>query len=163
MRWYVVFTRPNEEQKVNARLDFETFCPFVVVEQRTNRKDVKKEARQALYPRYLFVRCMASDLHSVRDVVGVSDLVRMDGDPVTVPDAEIERLQRLALPTGEVLMGKKKRKRKRFRAGQKIRVADDTSPLFNLDLTFESGYSIIRATMENGLLVTVPIDQIEEG
>ena len=98
--WYVVRTRSRHEKVVRDQLvrnDVEVFLP--VVEQWSRWKDRRKKVALPLFPGYCFARFPLVERFRVLNLVGVADLVGIGGRPESVPDAEVEAIQRLARTT----------------------------------------------------------------
>jgi transcription antitermination factor NusG len=104
-RWYACYTRARHEKRVGATMrerGIETFLPLVVRESQW--KDRKKLVEWPLFPSYVFGRFALGEAHRVLDVPGVSTLVKANGRPVPIDDADIEnvRLFAAALSQGDV-------------------------------------------------------------
>jgi transcription antitermination factor NusG len=104
-RWYACYTRARHEKRVGATMQergIETFLPLVVRESQW--KDRRKLVEWPLFPSYVFGRFALGQSHRVLDVPGVSTLVKADGRPVPIDDADIEnvRLFAAALSEGDV-------------------------------------------------------------
>jgi transcription antitermination factor NusG len=98
--WYVVRTRSRHEKTVRDQLvrrDVETFLP--IAERWSRWKDRRKKVAFPLFPGYCFARFPLVERLRVLNVVGVADLIGTSGRPESVPDAEIEAIQRLASTT----------------------------------------------------------------
>jgi transcription antitermination factor NusG len=157
MNWWAIYCKPNLEQKVNDgihALGMETFYPFVV--KASEKGHVR---RSAYFPRYIFMQASEDRLHAVRDVTGLSYIVGSGGVPHAIPDGIIEPMRRRALPSGEILEGKKKRQR--MRKGDRIRIADEYNPLWGFMLTVLDVSDIITAELDSGHRIRVPLSQIE--
>lgn len=94
--WYLVFSKPREEEKAWWNLDrqgFRCFLPYArVVRRRQRRYRVRIEP---LFPRYLFIRLAAGveDWSPIRSTYGVSKLVRFGTWPARVPDELVEAIR----------------------------------------------------------------------
>lgn len=94
--WYVVQSRPRQEQRAEANLrnqHFETYAPFWCVEKVYRSKRV--ERKEALFPGYLFVRLCPSvdDFRPIRSTRGVLRLVSFGHEPMPIDDAVVERIR----------------------------------------------------------------------
>ncbi len=105
MDWFAVYTAPNEERAVNARLRtrlaLETFYPFERVLKTRRRAGgqkgaVRVEIEKALFPSYLFVRAPTGALRAINDDPGVARIVGICGAPLPVPDKVIEAIRTFA-------------------------------------------------------------------
>ena len=94
-RWYLVHTRPNNEQKAELNLEAQGFATFLPQIERTIRHARRlTTVRRPLFPRYLFVRLdIGRDRWlSVNSTIGVSRLFTQEGRPVAVPFGVVENL-----------------------------------------------------------------------
>jgi transcriptional antiterminator NusG len=95
--WYVVRTRSRHEKTVKEQLverHVETFLPLV--ERWSRWKDRTKKIAFPLFPGYCFARFALVERLRVLTAVGVAGIVGTNGQPESVPDAEIDAIQRLA-------------------------------------------------------------------
>ncbi len=94
--WFVVYTKPRQEQVAVenlARQGFEAYCPSVAITKR--RKSQLVSVIEPYFPRYIFLNF---DLESdnwapLRSTRGVASLVKFGGEPQQVPDSLIAALQ----------------------------------------------------------------------
>ncbi len=99
MNWYVIHSKPRQEQRALDNLQrqgFECYLPTVTVER--IRQGVVSEVVEALFPRYLFIRLgnaldTGKGWGSIRSTQGVSRLVVFGGEAAKAPDHLIETLQ----------------------------------------------------------------------
>ena len=94
-KWYAVYTRPRWEKKVSdilTRRKIENYCPLnKVVRQWSDRKKVLHEP---LFTSYVFVRISEPELNSLKQTVGVINLVYWLGKPAVIRDPEVEMIKR---------------------------------------------------------------------
>ena len=92
--WYVIYTSPRAEKKVNGSLiekGFETFCPLrKVLKQWSDRK---KMVDVILFTSYVFVKACPADFKSIYEVRGFVRFVNYLGKPAIVRDVEIENIK----------------------------------------------------------------------
>ncbi len=101
MSWYAVSTRSRHEYKANSGLlqkGMITFLPEMEIWSK--RKDRKKKIFIPLFPGYLFVAAPVLDNETKLSILKTFGVVRILGkkenaEPVPVPDAKIEAIQRL--------------------------------------------------------------------
>jgi transcription antitermination factor NusG len=95
--WYACYTRARHEKQVDRLLKerlIESFLPLV---RRTQQwKDRKKQVPFVLFPSYTFARFSADQFHQVISIPGIASIVRNNGRPVIVPDAEITNVRLFA-------------------------------------------------------------------
>lgn len=93
-RWYACYTRSRHEKQVEgllARRGVESYLPLVPRVRRW--KDRKKTVPWPLFPGYVFGRFSLGEVHTVLATPGVSTIVRVDGRPTPIPDAELENVR----------------------------------------------------------------------
>jgi transcriptional antiterminator NusG len=108
MPWYAVHTRSRHEDRVHASLILKSFQVFLPkIEVWSKRKDRKKKIMIPMFPGYLFVELLSLDNQLKLDVLKTFGVVRILGkprgaEPIPVPDAKIEAIQRLILSRVEI-------------------------------------------------------------
>jgi transcription termination/antitermination protein NusG len=105
VRWYACYTRARAEKRVERLLQergFETFLPLIP--RMSQWKDRRKRVEWPLFPSYVFGRFALDDTYRVLSVPGVVTLVKVNGRPVPVDDAELNNVRRFAaaLQDGDV-------------------------------------------------------------
>jgi transcription antitermination factor NusG len=137
MPWYCLYTKPNEEPKVRDRcvkLDWEAFWPYYCEITKGGDKKRARIIPKSLFPRYLFAFICKDQLWRAGGLEGVHSVVEAPGSgPWPVPSEVVQRLQAAALPSGEVLMGKqRKRISSKYKRGDILKIKDDSSPFCGL-------------------------------
>lgn len=96
-RWYLVYSKPRQEEVASRNLrqqGFDTYLPLV----RTTRRRAGRRitAVEALFPRYLFVKLdpALDNWSPIRSTIGVTSLVRFGNEPAEVPESLLEFLRR---------------------------------------------------------------------
>jgi transcriptional antiterminator RfaH len=95
-KWYAIYTHPRAEKLVYKRLveeGVETFLPL----QKTYRvwSDRKKLVEKPLLPSYLFVKTRKKNFQYVYKIQGVVKFVSFEGQPVAIPQKQIDNLRLL--------------------------------------------------------------------
>src|SRR5437016_12848962 len=97
-RWYAVQTRSRHERVFAAQLreqDVSTFLPMITQIQRWS--DRRKLVEFPLFSGYVFVHAAVSP--QIRTIVlfsrGVARFVAMQGEPVSIPDEQIDNVKEL--------------------------------------------------------------------
>lgn len=93
-RWYAVYTSANHEKKVAgefSRRSVESFLPLYSSVRRW--KDRRVQLQMPLFPGYVFVHLALSERLRVIQVPGVVKLVGFGGQPVALPDEQLEALR----------------------------------------------------------------------
>jgi transcriptional antiterminator RfaH len=93
-KWFVLYTRPNQEIKVAEQLKemkISCFCPTVtVIKQYSDRK---KKVIKPLLPSYVFVFIEERNRNDVFSVFGIVRYMFWMGKPATVRESEIELMR----------------------------------------------------------------------
>lgn len=98
--WYALYTRSRFEKRVEAQLleqGVTVYLPLMQVFRRWS--DRMKRVQVPLFNGYLFVKTHPSDqkhYYSILQTIGVVRFITFEGEPVPVPDHQIEALQRLS-------------------------------------------------------------------
>jgi transcription antitermination factor NusG len=95
-RWYALKTRSRHEKRVRDQLvqrDIDTFLP--VCDTWRQWKDRKKKVELPLFPGYCFARFPLVEKLRVLNVLGVADLVSINGMPEPIREDELGAIQRL--------------------------------------------------------------------
>lgn len=106
MKWYVVQTRSNYENKVMSEIPkvveeagisqdiAEFFSPEEPVV--TFKDGVKKESKKKMYPNYVFIHAKYSEQvwHALKKINGCSGFLGEKGSPAIMPDSDIEAIKK---------------------------------------------------------------------
>jgi transcriptional antiterminator RfaH len=95
-KWYAIYTRPRAEKQVYQRLSesgVETYLPM----QKTIRQwsDRKKVVEKPLLSSYIFVKTNPKYFPVVYKTNGVVKFVSFEGQPVSIPQKQIDNLRLL--------------------------------------------------------------------
>jgi transcriptional antiterminator RfaH len=102
-KWYALYTRPRAEKLVYQRLieeEIETFLPL----QKTYRtwSDRKKLVEKPLLSSYIFVKTHKKNFPKVYTTNGVVKFVSFEGQPVSIPQKQIDNLRLLVNSEAEI-------------------------------------------------------------
>jgi transcriptional antiterminator RfaH len=102
-KWYALYTRPRAEKLVFARLveaGIETFLPL----QKTYKmwSDRKKLVEKPLLSSYIFVKTSKKSFPKVYKTNGVVKFVSFEGQPVSIPQNQIDNLRLLIDSDAEI-------------------------------------------------------------
>ena len=102
-RWYAIYTNPRAEKLVHARLvetGVETFLPL----QKTYRQwsDRKKLVEKPLLSSYVFVKVVPKQFPVVYKTIGVVKFISFEGQPVAIPQNQIDNLKLLINSDAEI-------------------------------------------------------------
>ncbi|MBA4158427.1 MAG: UpxY family transcription antiterminator [Gemmatimonadetes bacterium] len=96
-RWYACYTRARHEKQVDRLLQqrgVDSYLPLA--SRRRQWKDREKLVSFPLFPSYVFARFSLERLWTVVSIPGVATVVRNNGSPVAITDAELENVRRFA-------------------------------------------------------------------
>jgi transcriptional antiterminator NusG len=108
MSWYAVNTRSRHEDRVQLGLTQKAYHAFLPkLEVWSKRKDRRKKIMIPMFPGYLFVDIPSLDNTVKVDVLKTFGVVRILGkspgaEPIAIPDARIDAIQRIVLSKVEV-------------------------------------------------------------
>ncbi|QQD21924.1 transcription/translation regulatory transformer protein RfaH [Oceanospirillaceae bacterium ASx5O] len=128
-QWYVVLTKPKQEQLAAERLQQqggEVFLPLFEVERMYKGK--RRKRQEPLFPGYLFLQTHADSglLSKVRSTIGARQLLTFGNQPVTVNNLLINDLrQRCGVGHNTPL----------YRTGQKVSLKE--GPFRNYEAIFQ--------------------------
>ena len=147
-KWYALYTRPRAEKLVYQRLveaAIETFLPL----QKTYRmwSDRKKLVEKPLLTSYIFVRTSKKNFPKVYRTNGVVKFVSFEGQPVSIPQNQIDNLRLLINSDAEIEVSLEK-----FEKGDNVEVINGAL----IGLTGE----LIRIGSKNR--VVVRIDRLDQ-
>lgn len=141
VNWYLVYSKPREEQRALLNLErqgFECYLPMHSSEKL--RRGELKTVEEPLFPRYLFIRSRHNESYpawgSVRSTLGVSCLVTFGSEPVPVPTQLIK-----ALKDQDAIQQSKPQRL--FQTGDRVRITE--GPFFGLEAIYQMSESASRA------------------
>jgi len=143
MQWFVVHTKPRQEQRALENLQrqgFDAWLPMLTLEK-LRRGRIEKVV-EPMFSRYLFIQLdkITSNWSPIRSTLGVSKLVTFGNQPAAVPPAIVEALR--VAPTPHVPGY--------FSSGDAVRFVD--GPLAGLEGLFEAPDGEARAMIFINLL-----------
>lgn len=92
--WFVVYTKPNCERKVNHQLNrmgFESYYPNQLILKKSFSQE--KLVSQPLFTSKIFVRCTEADLTVVKRLKGVGTILYWLNKPAVVPEEDLQTIQ----------------------------------------------------------------------
>ena len=108
-KWYAIYTHPRAEKLVHSRIleaEVDSFLPL----QKTYRKwsDRKKLIEKPLLSSYVFVHLTRKEFPKVYKVYGVVKFVSFEGQPVAIPQNQIDNLRLLINSDAEIEVSSEK-------------------------------------------------------
>jgi transcription antitermination factor NusG len=92
--WYALYTCPRHEKHVAEQIELRQISCFLPLYRSVRKwKDRRKELQLALFPGYVFVRMAPENRLQVLQVPGAVRFVGCNGQPVPLPEEEIEALR----------------------------------------------------------------------
>lgn len=106
LNWYVVHTKPRQEQRALENLEAQGYCCYLpVIQAEKIRRQKLILEQEPLFARYLFIELDASaggkSWAPIRSTLGVSKLVAFGDEPIKVDTQLIEFLRENHLPLAE--------------------------------------------------------------
>ena len=155
-RWYAVYTRPRAEKLVYQRLiesDIETFLPM----QKTIRQwsDRKKLIEKPLLSSYIFVNVVAKQFPIIFKTYGIVKFVTFEGQPVPIPQNQIDNLRLLINSDAEIEVTSEK-----FAPGDNVEVTSGSLRGLTGELIKHGGRKrvIVRIDrLDQNIIVTIPV------
>jgi transcriptional antiterminator RfaH len=107
MHWYVIHTKPRQEQRALENLQrqgFEAWLPMITLEK--VRRGHLAQVVEPMFSRHLFIRLdtVQTNWSPIRSTLGVSKLVAFGNTPAAVPDDLISALRNMPAPPRERMM-----------------------------------------------------------
>jgi transcriptional antiterminator RfaH len=139
--WYTVFCKPRGETIAERNLcnqGYGVYLPRLSVRRRN--AGIWVDRVEPLFPRYLFIqpRDAKQSLAPIRSTLGVSDLVRVGGQPALLPQSAIAQLRACEnFETGA------RSGHTQFKTGERVRFVD--GPFTGLEAVFEMDLGRHRA------------------
>jgi transcriptional antiterminator RfaH len=155
-KWYAVYTRPRAEKLVYQRLveeGIETFLPL----QKTYRiwSDRKKLVEKPLLSSYIFVRTNSKNFPVVYKTNGVVKFISFEGQPVSIPQNQIDNLRLLINSDAEIEVSSEN-----FARGDNVEVISGSLVGLTGELIKTGGKKrvIVRIDrLDQNLLLTIPV------
>jgi transcription antitermination factor NusG len=101
--WYALYTCPQQEKTVARQFEHHRIACFLPLYHSVRRwKDRRKELDLVLFPGYVFVRIALRNKLQVLRVPGAVRLVSFNGEPVALPQEQIESLRSRLASSGHI-------------------------------------------------------------
>lgn len=127
-QWYVIQTKPKQEERAMQHLRnqlFACYCPYYRVEKIRHGKRITTQ--QPLFPGYIFIHLskLTDSWHSIRSTRGVARMITFADEPLAVPEEIVEHLRTQLEQQGDEPL---------FKEGGKITITE--GPFKDLDAIF---------------------------
>jgi transcriptional antiterminator RfaH len=160
-KWYALYTRPRAEKLVYQRLveqGVETFLPL----QKTYRKwsDRKKLVERPLLSSYIFVKTKSKNFPIVYKTLGVVKFVSFEGQPVSIPQNQIDNLRLLINSDAEIEISSEN-----FTKGDNVEVVSGSLVGLTGELIKIGGKKrvVVRIDrLDQNLVLTIPVSFLKK-
>lgn len=93
-KWYLLYTAPRAEKKVNLELTKRDFTTFLPLQKKIVQwSDRKKTIESPLFSSYIFIYTSMSFYYEILNLHGVVKFVNFQGQPVVLRDEQIELIK----------------------------------------------------------------------
>jgi transcriptional antiterminator RfaH len=94
--WYVIYTYPNFEKKIQQSLLKKNIMCFLPLQKMMRQwSDRKKVIEVPLFPNYVFVYISNLERFRVLDILGVSRYISYNGSPAIISDDAISKIKKM--------------------------------------------------------------------
>jgi transcriptional antiterminator RfaH len=155
-KWYALYTHPRAEKQVFSRLEetgVETYLPL----QKTYRQwsDRKKLIEKPLLSSYVFVKVIPKEFPTVYKTPGVVKFVSFEGQPVPIPQKQIDNLRLLIDSNAKIEVSSEK-----FEKGDNVEVITGSLMGLTGELIKAKGRKKVILRIEElkqNIIVTIPV------
>ena len=98
LKWYIAYTYPNYEKKVERLLiqnKINCFLPLQKVERQWS--DRIKKIDVPLFPGYIFINSTSHEKYDALNITGVLKFISFGGQPATLSDKDMETIKQISL------------------------------------------------------------------
>ncbi len=155
-KWFAIYTNPRAEKLVHTRLceeGVESFLPL----QKTYRKwsDRKKLVIKPLLSSYVFVKVVPKEFPKVYRTNGVVKFISFEGQPVAIPQKQIDNLRLIVDSDAEIEVTTEK-----FEQGDQVEVINGSMVGLTGELIKFGGKNrvLIRIDkLDQNIILTIPV------
>lgn len=102
-KWYLLYTAPRAEKKVNIELNHREFITFLPLQKKIVQwSDRKKTVESPLFSSYLFIYTSLSYYYELLNIPGIVKFVNFQGQPVTLEEGQIELIKLMVANYSEI-------------------------------------------------------------
>jgi len=158
-QWFAVYANSRHEVAVNEKLRMREIESFLPIHRTVSRwkNGCKKTLELPLFPNYLFVRIGRTQRGRVLGTPGVISLVGAAGEPVAVPDREIEMLR-------QGISGRGYEPHQYLSLGQKVRIKNGAmKDMVGVLIRKKNDFRVVLNVdiIRQGVAVDIDVDEIE--
>jgi len=155
-KWFAIYTNPRAEKLVHTRLSEEGVESFLPL-QKTYRKwsDRKKLVMKPLLSSYVFVKVIPKEFPKVYRTNGVVKFISFEGQPVAIPQKQIDNLRLLVNSDAEIEVTTEK-----FEQGDQVEVINGSMVGLTGELIKFGGKNrvLVRIDkLDQNILLTIPV------
>jgi transcription antitermination factor NusG len=116
LEWYVFYTFPKAEKVIKQELEKSNFQVCLPLQKVTRQwKDRKKVLEMPLFPNYIFVKTIKSNVYHIVNHPKIVKYLAFEGKPAKLKDEEIEFINSVCKFESEICITP-------FRKGDRIRI-----------------------------------------
>jgi transcription antitermination factor NusG len=102
-KWYLLYTAPRAEKKVNIELNKRNFVTFLPIQKKIVQwSDRKKTIESPLFSSYIFIFTSLSYYYELLNIPGIVKFVNFQGQPVELKDSQIELIKLMVANYSEI-------------------------------------------------------------
>jgi len=155
-KWFAIYTNPRAEKLVHTRLSEEGVESFLPL-QKTYRKwsDRKKLVMKPLLSSYVFVKVIPKEFPKVYRTNGVVKFISFEGQPVAIPQKQIDNLRLLINSDAEIEVTTEK-----FEQGDQVEVINGSMVGLTGELIKFGGKNrvLVRIDkLDQNIVLTIPV------
>lgn len=158
MNWYLVFTKPKDEDRVGKKLadnDIEYFCPKL--KRPTMRTKRITPVIEPLFPRYIFVKVdLEKNFRNIRYTRGVVSFVDFGGGPVMIDDAIVNEIKSKEVDGFIQYDFEKNKYKKNDKLQIKRGVLKDLDVVFESYLSGDERVSLLINNIKSNIKLNIP-------
>jgi len=101
--WYIWYTQPRIEKKLEKRLSAEGIEVFLPLTQQLRQwSDRKKWVEVPLFNGYIFTKASPRRFQEIRQTDGIVTFIRFEGKPAIMGEEEIQRIRQLTQNAADI-------------------------------------------------------------
>ena len=160
-QWYIWYTQPRVEKKLEQRLKGEGIQTYLPLKKELRQwSDRKKWVEVPLFNGYIFTKISRRKFEEVRRTDGIVTFVKFNGQAATLREDEIERIQKLITDPANLEVV-----HHHFEEGERVQIV--AGPLMGIEglVVQHKGAKKVAINIEKlgkSILVNVPINNLSK-